>query len=454
MSTSQYDRMETSNLNGHSHNGVSGHAHNSGRLGVLIVGFNGAVSTTYVAGILGVRSGSGVPVGSLAELGELPISGNNGTTVSKPMREALPLVELSDIVFGGWDIRDENLLEATRYANVLESKDVDPVADELEALRPMPGVFDREYVKNLEGTHVKGGATKFEQMEAIREDIRNFRQENNLDRVVVIWCASTEVYLESSEIHLSIEAFERGMQENSPAIAPSMLYAWAAILEGVPFLNGAPNLTVDTPALVKLATAKNVLIAGKDFKTGQTMLKTVLAPMIRARKLGLAGWFSSNILGNRDGEVLDDPGSFKTKETSKLSVLDTILDPKANPELYGNIHHTVRIFYYPPRGDNKEGWDNIDIFGWLGYPMQIKVNFLCRDSILAAPVVHDLVMFGDLAQRSGLGGVQDWFGFYFKSPMAQHGHAPEHDLFVQLDRLNEALRGIYASVNVEAKVSV
>lgn len=446
--------MEPSNLNGHNRNGHDPKRESGGRLGVLLVGLNGAVSTTYVAGILGVRNGGSVPVGSLAELGELPISGNNGSTVSKPMRDALPLADLSGLVFGGWDIRDEHLLEATRYADVLEAKDVDPVAAELEAIRPMPGVFDQNYVKNLEGTHVKSAGSKFELMEAIREDIRNFKAQNDLERVVIIWCASTEVYLESSEIHLSVEAFEEGMKQNSDAIAPSMLYAWAAILEGAPFLNGAPNLTVDTPALVKLATEKNVLIAGKDFKTGQTMLKTVLAPMIKARKLGLAGWFSSNILGNRDGAVLDDPGSFKTKETSKLSVLDTILDKEANPELYGDIHHTVRIFYYPPRGDNKEGWDNIDIFGWLGYPMQIKVNFLCRDSILAAPVVHDLVMFGDLAQRAGLGGIQDWFGFYFKSPMAEHGHRPEHDLFIQLERLNEALRGIHALTGVTAKPSV
>ena len=441
--------MDMTNVNGHSNSSESASSNNGGRLGVLLVGYNGAVSTTYVAGILGVRGGDSVPVGSLAELGELPISGNNGSTVSRPMREALPLADLDGLVFGGWDIRDENLLEATRYADVLESKDVDPVADDLEALRPMPGVFDKRYVKNLEGTHVKTG-TRFEQMEALREDIRSFKAEHNLDRVVMIWCASTEVYLELSEIHLSVDAFEKAMREDSDQIAPSMLYAWAAILEGAPFLNGAPNLTVDTPALTKLATEKNVLIAGKDFKTGQTMLKTVLAPMIKVRKLGLDGWFSSNILGNRDGEVLDDPGSFKTKETSKLSVLDTILDKDANPELYGDIHHTVRIFYYPPRGDNKEGWDNIDIFGWLGYPMQIKVNFLCRDSILAAPIVHDLVMFGDLAQRAEMGGVQEWFGFYFKSPMAQHGHAPEHDLFIQLDRLNDALRKIHVKLGAPA----
>ncbi len=442
--------MDMTNLNGHSNSSDSNQLESGGRLGVLIVGYNGAVSTTYVAGILGVRGGDSVPVGSLAELGELPLSGSNGSTVTRAMREALPLASLDGLVFGGWDIRDESLLESTRYADVLEDKDVLPVAEDLESLRPMPGVFDKNYVKNLEGSHVKSG-TKFEQMEALREDIRSFKAENNLDRVVMIWCASTEVYLELSEIHLSIDAFEQAMRDDSDAIPPSMLYAWAAILEGTPFLNGAPNLTVDTPALTKLATEKNVLIAGKDFKTGQTMLKTVLAPMIKARKLGLAGWFSSNILGNRDGEVLDDPGSFKTKETSKLSVLDTILDKETNPELYGDIHHTVRIFYYPPRGDNKEGWDNIDIFGWLGYPMQIKVNFLCRDSILAAPIVHDLVMFGDLAQRAGMGGVQEWFGFYFKSPMAQPGHAPEHDLFVQLERLNDALRLIHVKLGAAAE---
>lgn len=411
----------------------------NGRLGVLVVGLNGAVSTTYIAGILGVRKGNSVPVGSLAELGDLQVSGLNGTAVRMPMRDALPMPSLDNLVFGGWDIRDEHLLDATRYADVLEAKDLDPVADELSKIRPMKGVFDRAFVRNLEGTWIKEGGSAFEKMEAVRADIRQFREENDLERVVVIWCGSTEVYIEPSEEHLSIDAFEVAMKENSEKIAPSMIYAWASVLEGAPYLNGAPNLTVDMPALVRLAERENVVIAGKDFKTGQTMLKTVLAPMIRDRKLGLSGWFSSNILGNRDGEVLDDPGSFKTKETSKLSVLDSILDAEKQPELWGDVHHTVRIFYYPPRGDNKEGWDNIDIFGWLGYPMQIKVNFLCRDSILAAPIVHDLVLFADVAQRAGCGGIQDWLGFYFKSPMARAGHAPEHDLFVQLDRLNGAL---------------
>ena len=433
--------MNTNNNNGTLSEQSMGNVEGAGRLGVLLVGLNGAVSTTYVAGILAVRTGDAQPIGSLAEMGELPVSGSNGSSVTQPMREALPLANLEDMVFGGWDIRDENLLESTRYADVLQEKDIAPIQDALEAIRPMKGVFNRDYVKNLEGTHVKSGSM-LEQVEALRSDIRTFKEENSCDSVVVIWCASTEVYIQLSEAHLSIDAFENGLSRESQTIAPSMLYAWAALMEGAPFLNGAPNLTVDTPALIELARQKNVLIAGKDFKTGQTMLKTVLAPMIKARKLGLAGWFSSNILGNRDGEVLDDPGSFKTKETSKLSVLDSILDPEANPELYGDIHHSVKIFYYPPRGDNKEGWDNIDIFGWLNYPMQIKVNFLCRDSILAAPVVHDLVMFGDLAQRAGLGGLQDWFGFYFKSPMARDGQLPEHDLFAQLDSLNQALGSI------------
>lgn len=423
-----------------------------GKLGVLVVGFNGAVSTTFVAGVLAARKGLATPVGSLALLGEMPFAGSNGSRQMIPIRTALPLADLNDIVFGGWDIRNENLLEATRYADVLEEKDVAGVASELEGLRPMPGVFDKEYVKRLDGEHVKGG-TRFEQMEALRADIRRFREENNLDRVVMIWCASTEVYLETSGVHQTIDAFEEGMKNNAAAISPSMLYAWASILEGVPFLNGAPNLTVDIPAVVSLAARHNVLIAGKDFKTGQTMMKTVLAPMLKARMLGLDGWFSSNILGNRDGEVLDDPGSFKTKETSKLSVLDNILDPQTHPELYGDIHHTVRIFYYPPRGDNKEGWDNIDLFGWMGYPMQIKVNFLCRDSILAAPVVLDLVLFADLAQRVGMGGIQEWLGFYFKSPMAVAGHKPVHDLFEQLNILHEALRGIMQKQSVPAPVA-
>ncbi len=425
-----------------SKNSMSELQQNNGRLGVLIVGLNGAVSTTYIAGILGVRSAEAVPVGSLAELGELPVSGVNGSTVTLPMRDALPLAALDDLVFGGWDIRDEHLLDATRYADVLSDKDVSPVADELQRLRPMPGVFDQAFVRNLEGTHIKTEGTCFEKMDALRADIRQFKEQNGCDRAVVIWCGSTEVYIEAGAEHLTIEAFEQAMNADSDKVAPSMLYAWASILEGAPFLNGAPNLTVDMPAILRLAERESVGIAGKDFKTGQTMLKTVLAPMIRDRKLGLNGWFSSNILGNRDGEVLDDPGSFKTKETSKLSVLDSILDKESNPELWGDVHHTVRIFYYPPRGDNKEGWDNIDIFGWLGYPMQIKVNFLCRDSILAAPIVHDLVLFADLAQRAGCSGVQEWLGFYFKSPMARAGHAPEHDLFAQLDRMNGALLSI------------
>ncbi len=426
---------QAASTNGHVSSGL-------GKLGVLVVGLNGAVSTTFVAGVLVVRKGLAAPVGSLTQLGELTFAGNNGSRHIIPIRNAVQLAGLNDLVFGGWDIRDENLLEATRYADVLKESDVRNVAEELETLRPMPGVFDKEFVKNLDGTLVKEGASKYELMEMLRQDIRQFKAANDLDRVVVIWCASTEAYLESSSVHESIEAFEEGMRNNDSSIAPSMLYAWASVLEGASYLNGAPNFTVDVPAITTLAQQHNVPIAGKDFKTGQTMLKTVLAPMLKARMLGLNGWFSSNILGNRDGEVLDDPASFKTKETSKLSVLDHILDPEAHPELYGNIHHTVRIYYYPPRGDNKEGWDNIDLFGWMGYPMQIKVNFLCRDSILAAPIVLDLVLFADLAQRNGMGGIQDWLSFYFKSPMPKAGHNVEHDLFVQLEDLYETLRGI------------
>jgi myo-inositol-1-phosphate synthase len=345
-------------------------------------------------------------------------------------------------VIGGWDIRKMNCYDAAKEANVLSDKDLEAVAKELEAIEPMKAVFDKYYVKRLDGTNVKSGKTKFELMEQLRADIRNFKTTHNLERLVVIWCASTEIYISQNGIHHDLKSFEKAMHENHLDISPSMLYAYATIAEGIPFINGAPNLTSDVPALIEFAEKNNVPIAGKDFKTGQTLMKTVIAPMLKARMLGLNGWFSTNLLGNRDGEVLDEPGSFKTKEESKLSVLDSVLQPDIYPELYSNYCHKVKINYYPPRGDNKEGWDNIDIFGWLNYPMQLKINFLCRDSILAAPIVLDLILFMDLAKRSGRKGIQDWLSFYFKSPMHSEGTVPEHDLFIQQTKLKNTIRAL------------
>lgn len=410
-----------------------------GKLGVLVVGLGGAVSTTFIAGVLNVVKGYGKPIGSLTQLATIRI-GQREENNFPLIKDFVPLADPSDLVIGGWEIRDTDCYEAAKYAKVLEDKDLDPVAKELEAIKPMKAVFDKYYVKRLEGTYVKTGKTKYELMEQLREDIRYFKELNKLERVVVIWCGSTEIFIRPGEIHQTIESFKKGMKENHVDISPSMLYAWAAVSEGVPFVNGAPNLTNDIPALVQLAEQNQVPICGKDFKTGQTMIKTVLSPMFKARMLGLRGWFSTNILGNRDGEVLDEPGSFKTKEESKLSVLDAILQPDLYPMLYGNYSHQVRINYYPPRGDNKEGWDNIDIVGWLGYPMQLKVNFLCRDSILAAPIVLDLILFTDLAKRAGMKGIQEWLSFYFKSPIHAEGIIPEHDLFIQLTKLKNTLR--------------
>ncbi len=409
-----------------------------GKLGVLLVGL-GAVATTYIAGVENVRRGGATPVGSLAELSTIRL-GKRTENRSPRIRDFVPLAGLNDIVFGAWDPIPDNAYDSCKVAGVLDSKHVEPIADFLKSVEPMPAVFHRDYVKRLEGINVKTGATKRDLAEAIREDIRNFKRQNDCSRLVMVWCASTEVFIKPGPAHATIQAFEAAMDENDSTIAPSMLYAWASLMENVPFANGAPNLSVDTPALIQLAVDREVPIGGKDFKTGQTMIKTVIAPMLKARMLGLAGWYSTNILGNRDGEVLDDPESFKTKEESKLGVLEHILQPSMYPDLYGNVYHKVRINYYPPRGDNKEGWDNIDIFGWLGYPMQIKIDFLCRDSILAAPIVHDLALFFDLAQRAGMSGIQEWLSFYFKSPMAAPQLTPEHDLFIQHAKFKNTLR--------------
>ncbi len=409
-----------------------------GKLGVLLVGL-GAVATTYIAGVENVRRGLGTPVGSLAELSTIRL-GKRTEQRNPRIRDFVPLADLDDLVFGAWDPIPDDAYDSCKVAGVLGSSHTEPIADFLKSIEPMPAVFDQRYVKRLEGTNVKSGNTKRDLAEALREDIRNFKEKNGCSRLVMVWCASTEVFIVPGAAHASIDAFEKAMDENDPAIAPSMLYAWASLMENVPFANGAPNLSIDTPALLQLAMDRRVPVGGKDFKTGQTLVKTVISPMLKARMIGLSGWFSTNILGNRDGEVLDDPESFKTKEESKLGVLEHILQPSVYPELYGEAYHKVRINYYPPRGDNKEGWDNIDIFGWLGYPMQIKVNFLCRDSILAAPIVHDLALFFDLAQRAGMSGIQEWLSFYFKSPMAAPELTPEHDLFIQHAKLKNTLR--------------
>lgn len=411
----------------------------NGKLGVLIVGMNGAVSTTFLAGVFTIRKGLSKPIGSLTQMGTIRIGKRSDENFPR-IKDFVPLADLNDLVFGGWDIREETPYQGARVAQVLSDSDLERVKTEMECLKPMKAAFDRSYVKKLDGNWVKTGSTKYDLMEQIREDIREFKKIHGLERAVVVWSGSTEAYIKPGRVHSSLGSFEDGMKSNHPDISPSMLYAYAAIAEGVPFVMGAPNLSVDTEALIEFAKVKGVPIAGKDFKTGQTMLKTVIAPMLKARMLGLSGWFSSNILGNRDGEVLDDPDSFKTKEESKLSVIDGILQPKLYPDLYGDYYHMVRINYYPPRGDNKEAWDNIDIFGWLGYPMQLKINFLCRDSILAAPIVLDSVLFADLAQRANMSGVQEWLSFYFKSPVHEAGNIPEHDLFIQLMKLKNTLR--------------
>jgi myo-inositol-1-phosphate synthase len=413
----------------------------TGKLGVMVVGL-GAVATTMIAGVEAVRRGLAKPIGSLTQMGTIRL-GKRTDGTSPLIRDFVPLANLNDVVFTGWDIFEDNVYEAAAHAKVLDEKTLEKLKPYLESIKPMPAVFDQHYVKRLHGTRVKKGKNKRDLAEQVIGDIRNFKK--TVDRVVMIWCGSTEIFLEPSAVHQSIEAFEKGLETDDPGIAPSQIYAYAALSEGVPFANGAPNLTVDVPAMIELSKKNAAPICGKDFKTGQTFMKTVLAPAFKARMIGVSGWFSTNILGNRDGEVLDEPQSFKTKEESKLGSLEYIFQPELYPDLYKNIYHKIRINYYPPRGDEKEAWDNIDIFGWLGYPMQIKVNFLCRDSILAAPIALDLVLFLDLAKRApelrSL-GIQEWLSFYLKSPQTAPGLYPEHDLFIQSMKLKNTLRHI------------
>jgi myo-inositol-1-phosphate synthase len=410
----------------------------SGKLGIVLPGM-GAVSSTFIAGVEAVKKGIAKPIGSLTQMGTIRLGRRTENRVP-PIKEFVPLASLGDLVFGGWDIFSDNVYQAGLKSGVLERSLLDQVRPALETIRPWTAAFDKSYVRRLDGSHVKKAKNKMELAEQIQDDIRVFQKRNKLTRTVMVWCGSTEIFLKPKPVHQTINKFEQGLIKNDPAIAPSMIYAYAAIKAGIAYANGAPNLSADIPALTCLARDHNIPIAGKDFKTGQTMMKTILAPGLKSRLLGLNGWFSTNILGNRDGEVLDDPEAFKTKEESKLSVLEHILQPELYPDLYSHYTHKVRINYYPPRGDNKEGWDNIDIFGWLGYPMQIKVDFLCRDSILAAPIVLDLVLFLDLAQRCGMSGIQEWLSFYFKSPMCAPELYPEHDLFIQLMKLKNTLR--------------
>ena len=409
-----------------------------GGLLVLLPGL-GAVSTTFIAGVHAVRRGLAEPIGSVTQMGTIRL-GRRTDNRTPLIRDFAPLAAMEDLSFAAWDVFEDDAYTAARKAGVLEPQLLESLRDDLAAVRPMPAVFDRDFVKKLDGPFTKNAATKMDLAEALIEDIEKSREEAGAERVVMIWCGSTETFLEEGPAHRDLESFERGLRENSPEIAPSMIYAYAALRCGIPYANGAPNLSADIPALAELASGRGSPVAGKDFKTGQTLMKTILAPGLKARMLGLSGWFSTNILGNRDGEVLDDPGSFRTKEESKLSVLEHILQPEMYPDLYGNLYHKVRINYYPPRRDNKEGWDNIDIFGWLGYEMQIKVDFLCRDSILAAPLVLDLALFLDLSSRAGLKGIQEWLSFFFKSPMSPPGVYPEHDLFIQRKKLTNTLR--------------
>jgi len=409
-----------------------------GKLGVLLPGM-GAVATTFIAGVESIRKGLHKPIGSMTQMGTIRLGKRTDNRTPK-VSEFVPLATLDDIVFGGWDIFEDNAYEAAKHAGVLSKDDLEAVRPFMESIRPMPGVFEPSYVKKLNGTYVKTGKSKMDMAEQLMADIERFKTTNGCDRLVAVWCGSTEVYKEPSDVHSTLAKFEAGLKNSDELIAPSAIYAYALIRSGVPYANGAPNLSVDFPAMHELAKQKGVPIAGKDFKTGQTLMKTILAPGFKARYLGIEGWYSTNILGNRDGEVLDDPESFKSKEVSKLGVLEQVLQPHLYPDLYGNMSHVVRINYYPPRGDNKEGWDNIDIFGWLGYKMQIKIDFLCRDSILAAPIVLDLALFMDLAMRSGMSGTQEWLSFFFKSPMTAEGLYPEHDLFIQLMKLKNTLR--------------
>lgn len=408
-----------------------------GKLGILIVGVGGAVSTTLISGVLSVRKGLSQPVGSITQMATIKMQ--NGKEM--PIKDIVPIADLKDIVFGGWDIFPENAYQAAVYAEVLKAKDLEPIRTELESITPMKAAFDHNYAKRLNGTFIKDTQTRWDMVEQLRADIHNFKEQNQCDRIVVLWAASTEIFIAPSAEHQSLLALEKAMKENNTAvIPPSMCYAYAAIAEGCPFIMGAPNLCVDIPAIWEFSEKMNVPIAGKDFKSGQTLMKTVLAPMFKTRMLGVSRWFSTNILGNRDGEVLDQPENFKTKEVSKLSVIEQIFEPEKYPQLYGNLYHKVRINYYPPRRDNKEAWDNIDIFGWMGYPMEIKVNFLCRDSILAAPIALDLVLFSDLAARAGMKGIQTWLSFFCKSPMHDNEHQPVHDLFQQWRMLKQTIR--------------
>lgn len=409
----------------------------NGKLGILIPGL-GAVATTMIAGVEAVKKGLSQPIGSLTQMGSIRLGKRTENRYPK-VKDFVPLAKLEDIVFGGWDVYTDNVYEAAMHAKVLEPGLLNSVRAELESVVPMKAAFDKQYAKNLDGTHIKTG-TRYEWAREVMNDIKTFKQKNGCDRIVLIWCGSTEIYYEPSEIHQTLATFEAALEADDTRISPSMIYAYAALKLGIPFANGAPNLTVDIPAMIELAKLTETPIAGKDFKTGQTLMKTILAPGLAARSLGVHGWYSGNILGNRDGLVLDDPDNFKTKEVSKLGVLEDIFKPEQNPELYGNLYHKIRIEYYPPHGDNKESWDNIDIFGWLGYKMQIKINFLCRDSILAAPIALDLAIFSDLAKRAGMSGIQEWLSFYLKSPQTAEGLPPENDIFKQLIKLQNTLR--------------
>lgn len=408
-----------------------------GKLGILLPGL-GAVATTLIAGVEAVKKGLAQPVGSFTQMGTIRL-GKRTENRRPKVKDFVPLADLNDIVWGGWDVYEDNVFESAMNAKVLDAGLLYSVKDELEKIKPMKAAFDHNYAKNLTGTHVKTG-TRYELAQQVMEDIQNFKEQNGLDRVVLVWCGSTEIYYEASDVHSTLDKFEAGLKADDKLIAPSMIYAYAALKLGIPFANGAPNLTVDIPALIDLAKETQTPIAGKDFKTGQTLMKTIVAPGLAARSLGVSGWFSTNILGNRDGLVLDDPDNFKTKEVSKLGVLEDIFKPEENPELYGDIYHKIRINYYPPHGDNKESWDNIDIFGWLGYKMQIKINFLCRDSILAAPIALDLALFSDFAKRAGMSGIQEWLSFYLKSPQTAPGLPAENDIFKQLIKLENTLR--------------
>lgn len=412
----------------------------TGKLGILLPGM-GAVATTFIAGCIAIRKGLAQPIGALTQMGDIKYT-EDGVEKTSFIKDLVSITPLNDLCFGGWDIYEDNVYEATVNAKVIDRYMIEQLKDELEAIKPMTAVFSNDYIKNISGPNVKTGVNKMDLAEQVIADINNFKKENNCERLVMVWCGSTEKYIQESEVHTTLAKLEEGMRNNHPDIPPSMIYTYAAVKCGVPYANGAPNLSCDVPAILELAEQTQTPIAGKDYKTGQTLMKTILAPGLKARYLGIEGWFSTNILGNRDGAVLDDPANFKTKEVSKLGVLEQILEPKKHPELYGNLYHKVRINYYPPRGDNKEGWDNIDINGWMGYPMQIKIDFLCRDSILAAPLVLDLALFLDLAKRAGESGIQKWLSFYLKSPQTEPGTLPEHDIFKQHTTLNNKLMEI------------